>query len=101
MSKSNAIGSFGNHKNIAYRFMPPDRLSAAIKLNLNTEPVHYTRIFLMWRGVSDEEMSSKWEGAGEKEASDKDWKAALGIHDEGTPGDGAPRFRVLETSMME
>ena len=78
--------------------MPPDRLGAAIKLNLNTEPVTYTRIFLMWRGVTDGEMG-KFEQAGEKEAMEKDWKGLLGIMDESP--ESAPKFRVLETSVME
>lgn len=94
---SNAIGSFGNHKNIAYRFMPSERLDAAIKLSVTTEPVTFTRIFLMWRGVSDEELSS-FEAAGEKEAAEKDWKQMLGIEEEAPD---ATKFRVLETSIME
>lgn len=78
--------------------MPPERLDAAIKLSVTTEPVTFTRIFLMWRGVSEEEMSL-FGGAGEKEALEKDWKAVLGIEDEQTPD--ATKFRVLETSIME
>jgi hypothetical protein len=95
---SNVIGAFGNHKNIGYRFMPPERLGAAIKLNLNTEPVTYTRIFLMWRGISEDEMP-RFATAGEKEAMDKDWKSMLGIQEESP--DAPPKFRVLETSVME
>lgn len=77
--------------------MPSERLDAAIKLSVTTEPVTFTRIFLMWRGVSDEEFPL-FEAAGEKEAAEKDWKALLGIEEEAPD---ATKFRVLETSIME
>ena len=77
--------------------MPPERLDAAIKLAVTTEPVTYTRIFLMWRGVADDELPL-FSASGEKEAAVKDWKGMLGIEDE-VPD--TAKFRVLETSIME
>lgn len=77
--------------------MPPERLDAAIKLAVTTEPVTYTRIFLMWRGVTDDELPV-FSTSGEKEAAEKDWKGMLGIEDEVPDTTG---FRVLETSIME
>lgn len=77
--------------------MPPERLDAAIKLGVTTEPVTFTRIFLMWRGVTDEELPL-FGAAGEKEAAMKDWKGVLNIEDE-VPD--TAKFRVLETSIME
>lgn len=77
--------------------MPPERLDAAIKLSVSTEPVASTRIFLMWRGVSDDEMPL-FGAAGEKEAVEKDWKVLLNIEEE-TPD--STKFRLLETGVME
>jgi hypothetical protein len=94
---SNAAASFAHHKNIAYRFMQPNRLAAAIDLQVTTDPCVFTRIFLMWRGVSDEEMIS-FVGSGEKEAVEKNWKAYINFQ-EGSRD--TQKFRVLETSIME
>lgn len=94
---SNAVTNFANHKNIAYRFMQPHRLSAAIDLTVTTDPCVFTRIFLMWRGLSDEEMV-KFAESGEKEAEAKDWKSLLGFSPE---SQDTQKFRVLETSIME
>jgi len=94
---SNAVSSFGGHKNIAYRFMQPHRLSAAIDLSVTTEPCVWTRIFLMWRGVLDDEMPN-FAQAGEKAAAAKDWKAVVGYSE----GSKDPKnFRVLEISIMD
>ncbi len=94
---SNAVTNLANHKNIAYRFMQPNRLSAAIELSVTTDPCVFTRIFLMWRGVSDEEMV-KFADAGEKEADAKGWKSVIGF----SPGSqDTQKFRVIETSIME
>ncbi|KAF8344315.1 uncharacterized protein EI90DRAFT_2900899 [Cantharellus anzutake] len=93
----NAVANFANHKHIAYRFMQPARLSAAIDLSVSTEPAVFTRIFLMWRGVSDEEMV-KFADSSEKEADAKEWKEVIGFSDESKD---ISKFRVLETSIME
>jgi len=93
---NNAVASFGNHKNIAYRFMQPHRLSAAIELQVMVDPCVFRRIFLMWRGVTDEEMLI-FVGAGEKEAAKKNWKAAIGLQE----GPDMQSLRVIDTSIME
>ena len=77
--------------------MQPHRLAAAIELQVTTDPCVFTRIFLMWRGVSDEEMMS-FAGSGEKEAMEKNWKTAIGFQ-EGSRD--TQKFRVVETSIME
>lgn len=84
--------------------MPPERLSAAISVSVSAEPVAFRRIFLMWRGVSDDEMPLfEAAGASEKEAEDKDWCALLGIdeNDAGNGGPGDTMLRILETGIME
>lgn len=100
---SNALSAIGHHKNIAYRFMPPERLRAAIAVSVSAEPVAFRRIFLMWRGVSDEELPSfEAVGANEKGGEDKDWASMLGIDlNEATAGPGDQMLRILETGIME
>jgi len=94
---SNAFPAFASHKYIAYRFMSPSRLSAAIEISVTVDPVVWTRIFLMWRGITEEEYGA-FAGSWEKEATEKDWKSVIGFTE--SSKDSA-LFRVLETSMME
>jgi len=77
--------------------MGPSELSAAINLQITTDSCIFTRIFLMWRGVSYEDMVF-WVDAGEKEAVEKNWKMVIGLQEESQdPG----KFRLLETSIMD
>jgi hypothetical protein len=76
--------------------MQPNRLSAAIDLQVMVDPCVFRRIFLMWRGVTDEEMPI-FVGAGEKEAAKKNWKAAIGLQE----GPDMQSLRVIDTSIME
>lgn len=52
---SNHLSAFSAHRNIAYRLMSPSRLSAAINVSLKADQYVFTRIFLMFRGISDDE----------------------------------------------
>jgi hypothetical protein len=42
------IPNFFQYKNIAYRFMSPDRLNQAIELKVTCSPCIWTRIFLLY-----------------------------------------------------
>ncbi|EJD52939.1 hypothetical protein AURDEDRAFT_110778 [Auricularia subglabra TFB-10046 SS5] len=85
------------HRNIAYRFMSPNRLRAAIDVSVTTESCHFMRLFLMYRGVGDEEMAA-FASAGEKEAAALNWKDVV----EWTERMKDPKeFRVLETAILE
>jgi hypothetical protein len=77
--------------------MPPHRLSAAIDVSITADPCIWTRIFLMWRGVGDDEMEH-FASAGEKEASLKDWKSHINYLEASSDSE---LFRALETSIME
>jgi len=94
---SNNIQTFIAHQNIAYRFMSPARLTAAIDLAVSLENVAWTRLFLLFKGVSDEEMDS-YAGSGEKEAAQFNWKDTVGwtehCRDQGM-------VRIFETGIMD
>ncbi|KAI5123339.1 hypothetical protein M0805_001764 [Coniferiporia weirii] len=89
--------SFAAHKHIAYRFMSPGRLARAIDISVTHDPCVWTRIFLMYRGVSDDEMPD-WGAAGEKEALAQNWREVVGWSE---ASKDASQFRVLEVSVLE
>lgn len=98
---SNNFPAFSLHRNIAFRFMPPKNINRAIELwCTHTVPITWTRIFFMWRGVSDDELASSFisAGMGEKEANEKDWKEVIEYKEEASDRE---LFSVLEVSAIE
>ncbi|KZO95828.1 hypothetical protein CALVIDRAFT_545789 [Calocera viscosa TUFC12733] len=93
----NNLGSFSQHKTIAYRLMSPGRLASAIEVNVTTDPSTWTRVFLLWRGLPDDELPL-FVGRGEKEAADFDWRGEVNWSEASTE---PKNFRVLELSIME
>lgn len=77
--------------------MSPNRLRAAIDVTVTTEACHFMRLFLMYRGVTDEEMPS-FAGAGEKEAMAHNWKDIVEWSERMKDN---KEFRVLETAILE
>ncbi|KAI0797981.1 hypothetical protein C8Q75DRAFT_801883 [Abortiporus biennis] len=94
---NNNIAAFASHKNIAYRFMSPGKIAAAIDISVTAENCVFTRFFLMYRGVSDDEMGN-FAGAGEKEANAVNWRERIGWSE---LSKDANQFRLLETSILE
>lgn len=94
---SNNISLFAAHKNIAYRFLSPRRIAAAIDITLDTEPCGFTRLFLIFRGLSDDDLSM-FAGAGEKEANVYRWRELLGWSEDSKD---VNTLRILETSVLE
>lgn len=95
---NNNISAFAAHKNIAYRFLSPGRIARAIDISVNCDPCVFTRLFMMFRGVSDEELMSVWAGAGEKEANQMNWREVVGWTEDSKD---QALFRVLETSILD
>lgn len=91
------ITAFTVHQNIAYRFMSPSRLTAAIDISVSMESCAFNRLFLLFKGVSDDELAD-FAGSGEKEAASFDWRETVGftelIKD-------PTQNRVIETSIMD
>jgi len=96
-SHSNNISAFSAHKNIAYRLLSPSKIAAAIDITVTQDPCIFTRIFLIWRGVSEDEMSN-FATAGEKEANTFNWREVIGWSEDSKD---STMFRVLETSVLE
>lgn len=94
---SNNMSTFAQHRNLAYRFLSPSKIAAAIDISVTAENCVFTRLFLMFRGVSDDEMAA-FEGRGEKEANQVNWREKIGWSE---LSKDPTQFRVLETSILE
>ncbi|KAJ7172459.1 hypothetical protein C8R46DRAFT_894699 [Mycena filopes] len=94
---SHNISAFSAHKNIAYRFLSPARIAAAIDISVTHDPCIFTRLFLIFRGLSDDDVGI-FAGAGEKEANAVNWREVVGWSEESKD---ATMFRLLETSVLE
>ncbi|KAF9564604.1 hypothetical protein CPC08DRAFT_660082 [Agrocybe pediades] len=94
---NNNMSAFSQHKNIAYRFLSPRQIAAAIDISVTIEPCVFTRIFLIFRGVSDDELGM-FSDAGEKEANQCNWREIVGWSEHSKDPE---QFRVLETSILE
>ncbi|KAH7910180.1 hypothetical protein BJ138DRAFT_1153526 [Hygrophoropsis aurantiaca] len=94
---NNNLSAFSAHKNIAYRFLPPTRIAAAVDISVTSEPCVFTRLFLIFRGLSDDDLGL-FAGAGEKEANSVNWREIVGWSENSKD---PTQFRVLETSILE
>ncbi|KAK0210811.1 hypothetical protein DFS33DRAFT_1378801 [Desarmillaria ectypa] len=94
---NNNMGAFSAHKNIAYRFLSPPKIAAAIDISVTSDPCVFLRLFLIWRGLSDDDVGI-FAGAGEKEANTVNWRQIVGWTEESKD---STMFRVLETAVLE
>lgn len=97
MVYSNNMAAFSQHKNIAYRFLPPSKIAAAVDISVTSDPCIFLRLFLIFRGLSDDDVGI-FAGAGEKEANTVNWREIVGWSEESKD---STMFRVLETSVLE
>lgn len=97
LPRSNNLSSFSAHRNIAYRLLSPGKIAAAIDITVTQDPCIFTRIFLIWRGVSDDEMGN-FATSGEKEANTHNWREVIGWSEDSKD---STMFRVLETTVLE
>jgi hypothetical protein len=91
------MSAFSAHKNIAYRFLSPSRIAAAVDISVTVELCLFTRLFLIFRGLNDEEVG-EFDGSGEKEANAYNWREIVGWEESSKDPE---QFRVLETSVLE
>ena len=94
---SNNMSAFAAHKNIAYRFLSPGRIASAVDISVSSDPCVFTRLFLIFRGLSEDDMGL-FAGAGEKEANAANWREVVGWSE---LSKDTTQFRVLETSVLE
>ncbi|EPS98569.1 hypothetical protein FOMPIDRAFT_1165241 [Fomitopsis schrenkii] len=93
----NNMNAFSQHRNIAYRFLSPAKIAAAVDISVTAENCIFTRLFLMFRGVSDDDMPL-FSGAGEKEANAANWRTQVSWTEHSKDQE---LFRVLEISVLE
>jgi hypothetical protein len=91
------MSAFCAHKNIAYRFLSPRRIASAIDISVTVDPCVFTRLFLIFRGLSDDDVGM-FAGAGEKEANTHNWREVVGWSENSKDPE---QFRVLEISALE
>lgn len=91
------MASFSAYPNIAYRFLSPAKISSAIDISVTADQCIFTRLFFLFRGVSEDEMSN-FITAGEKEANQYNWREVIGWSEFSKD---VAHFRVLEISTME
>ncbi|KAI0054132.1 hypothetical protein FA95DRAFT_1551939 [Auriscalpium vulgare] len=91
------LHEFAQHKNIAYRFLSPAKIAAAIDMSVTADPCVFTRLFLIFRGVTEDDMGI-FAGAGEKEANSANWREVVGWSENSKD---PTMFRVLETTVLE
>ena len=94
---SHNVSAFYAYPNIAYRFLSPAKISSAIDISVTADQCIFTRLFFLFRGVSEDEMSDFAE-AGEKEANKFNWREVVGWSEFSKD---SSHFRVLEISTME
>ncbi|KAF9053745.1 hypothetical protein BDZ89DRAFT_976334 [Hymenopellis radicata] len=94
---NNNMAAFSQHKNIAYRFLAPAKIAAAIDIAVTSDPCIFLRLFLIFRGLNDDDVGI-FAGAGEKEANTVNWREIVGWSEESKD---PTMFRVLETSILE
>ncbi|KLO13547.1 hypothetical protein SCHPADRAFT_904133 [Schizopora paradoxa] len=94
---TNNMPAFSAHKNIAYRFMSPGRLARAIDISVTHDACVWTRIFLLFRGLTDDDMVD-FVSSGEKEALQMNWREIIGWQEQSKD---PSQFRVLEVSVLE
>lgn len=81
--------------------MPPKAINRAIELFCTHKgsSIVWTRIFFMWRGLSDEAEAEFLDGGkGEKAAMEKDWKSVVEWKEESRDPN---MFGVWEVSSIE
>lgn len=91
------MSAFSAYSNIAYRFLAPAKISSAIDISVTADQCVFTRLFFLFRSVSEEEMGD-FVTAGEKEANQYNWREVTGWSEFSKD---LSHFRVLELSTME
>ncbi|VDB95548.1 unnamed protein product [Peniophora sp. CBMAI 1063] len=93
------LPSILKHERVALRFVPQAEYEQAARLTVIPSPDVVTRVFMVFRGVSEREMT-EWEPAVERAGEDVAfWKDVVGI--DASAAQDASLFRVLEWGGME
>ncbi len=93
------LPSLLKHSHVALRFLPQDVYEGAAPLSIEPKPDVITRVFMIFRGVS--EADEKWSEARARASQNVQevWKDIVGVDDERALNTSL--FRVLEWGGME
>lgn len=87
------------HKHLALRFVPQSAYEKAAPLDISPKPDIVTRVFMLFQGVPETELSN-WKEAEERAKEDVSlWKDVVGVDEIKQRDTGL--FRVLEWGGME
>ena len=90
---------FLQHEHVALRFLPQRGYEQAAKLDVTPAPDVVTRVFMLFRGVCEDEVN-EWKAAGNDEIfKPEEWKDLVGVDVARARDEGL--FRVLEWGGME
>jgi hypothetical protein len=77
--------------------LSPARIAQAIDISLNAASCTFTRLFLIYRGIGEDEMGD-FSTSGEKEANSMNWREVVGWTELSKE---AAQLRILEISILE
>ncbi|KAJ7762959.1 hypothetical protein B0H16DRAFT_1311466, partial [Mycena metata] len=93
------LPSFLKHKHVALRFVPQAAYEAAAALDISPTPDVITRLFMLFKGIADDDVAGAWAGARAADNDGERWLRVVGLDAERTAD--ASLFRVLEWGGME
>lgn len=93
------LPSIWKHKYIALRFLPQASYERAAPLNISPQPDITTRIFMLFKGVTHDQLAD-WSGAQQRAEEDVVWWRHVVNVDVAKAAD-LDLFRVLEWGGME
>ena len=86
------LPSLNKHKFMALRFLPQHEYETAAPLTIEPKPDVVTRVFMLFKGIKDEDMM-RWCAS----ASTQDWKRVVGVT---AAAEDESKFRVLECELV-
>ncbi|KDQ56417.1 hypothetical protein JAAARDRAFT_59294 [Jaapia argillacea MUCL 33604] len=90
------LPAFHTHTHIALLFLPQTSYSAAAPLNITPKPDRVLRVFMLFKGVSGEDVGLWESGEGKW-----DWREVVGVNGGEEREGGEGLFRVVEWGGME
>ncbi|KAJ6459124.1 hypothetical protein C8R47DRAFT_1244441 [Mycena vitilis] len=92
------LPSFVEHKRVALRFVPQAAYETAAALDISPQPDVVTRVFMLFKGISDDALG-EWEEAQSGDDDAERWRKVVGV--DARRASDASLLRVLEWGGME
>ena len=94
------LPSFLRHEYVALRFVPQESYEQAAPMSISSPPDVIVRIFMIFRGVTADELHAWTEAQDRVQENVGRWRAVVGLPDDDRLQDKS-LFRVLEWGGME